>query len=577
MLRIVMARRYSIVAFLLLLAAQPAAAQVPAAPQRGTPAPEASFSVFMQGNPLGGEQVTVTASDEGWIVRATGRLGNPVNLTTSRFEARYDREWRAISLDIDSTLRGQPMLLRTRVAGGNATSELTQSGQVSQKVDKVAADTVLLPNMFFGAYEALALRLQSVTIPAELRAYVAPQVEIALQVTGVGEERIRTSARTIVAKRYALVFGNLSGPIPAELWVDEDNRLLRFRVPAQGLEVAREDVAAVSSRVERLARGGDEQVFIPANGFSLAATISRPPASAAPAASAKGPVTRLPAIILVPGAGPVDRDETIAGIPIFAQMANALADAGFIVVRYDKRGIGQSGGRDESATIEDYADDVRMAVEFLRKRKDVDPARIAIVGHSEGGMVGMLAASWMKKQIAALALVATPGTKGGALILEQQRHLLDRMPIPEEEKRNRVAMQEQIQAAAVSGQGWEAVPAAYRRQADTAWFRSFLAFDPAKVMPKLPQPVVVVQGDRDRQVSVRHAYALLELAKARKDGRGQALYMIEGVNHLLVPAPTGEVDEYATLPDKTVSAKLLDALTAWLKDTLHVASARPGQ
>ncbi|MCX6550165.1 MAG: alpha/beta fold hydrolase [Acidobacteria bacterium] len=570
-----MPRRHSIAAILVLLAAANAAAQQP--PAAPAPGPTASFTVFLQGTPLGSEQVAVTVSPDGWIVKSSGRLGNPVNISTSRFELRYDRAWRPLSLDIEATLRGQPMLLRTAFANGTATSEITQSGQVLQKTDTVAADAVVLPNMFFGAYEALALRLQSVKPPAELRAYIAPQIEIALRVTGVADERIRTTERTIAARRYGITFANQSGPLAAEVWVDEESRLLRFRVPIQGLEVARDDVAAVSSRVERLARNSDEQVHIPSNGFSLAGTLSQPAGVVAPAPGAKGPVVRQPAVILIPGSGPADRDESISGIPIFAQLAMALADAGFIVVRYDKRGVGQSGGRGESATIKDFAEDVRAVVEFLRKRKDVDPYRIAIVGHSEGGMVGMSVAADAKKQVTALVLMATPGTTGGELILEQQQHLLDRMTLSDGEKRNRMDLQRQIQKAVLDGHGWETIPAAYRRQADTAWFRGFLSFDPAAVMPKVTQPVLVIQGSRDRQVPTRHGELLAGFARARKNNAGADLVTVEGVNHLLVPAATGETDEYPTLQDKTVSAQVIDALTSWLRGKLHVAPPRAGQ
>jgi uncharacterized protein len=575
MLRTVMARRYSIVALVLLLAGWPhtAAGQQAAPVPAPVPSPEASFSIFIQGSPIGSEQATITSTPTGWIVRSSGRIGNPVNLTTSRFEVRYDRQWRPILLEVDATLRGQPMILRTSFADGSAHSDVIQNGVSTQKTDKVAADTVVVPNMFFGAYEALAERLQTVTIPAELHAYVAPQIEIALQVTAVSSERIRTAGRTIAAKRYTIVFGNVSGPVPGELWVDEDGRLIRFRVPGQALEVAREDVVAVSSRVERLGRPGDEQSFIPSNGFSLAATISRPPA----AAPATAPAPRLAAVILVPGSGPADRDETLAGVPIFAQVANALSDAGFLVVRYDKRGIGQSGGRDESATIKDFADDVRAVVDFLQRRKDVDVDRIALVGHGEGGMVAMLAASQLKKNVAALALLATPGTSGGELILEQQRYLLDRLSIPEDEKQNRIALQQRIQVAVATGQGWETIPLAYRRQAETAWFRSFLAFRPAEIMPKVEQPLAVLQGDRDRQVGVRHAQLLMELANRRKRNPGADLLMFDGLNHLLVPATTGDVEEYPALPDKNVSVKVLNTLTTWLKDRLHVAAASAGR
>ena len=101
----------------------------------------------------------------------------------------------------------------------------------------------------------------------------------------------------------------------------------------------------------------------------------------------------LPAIVLVAGSGPSDRDETVAGIPIFGQLAGALADAGFLAVRYDKRGVGQSGGRPESATLADYAEDLRAVVRFTSDRKDVDRRRVAIVGHGEGGMLGLLTAA----------------------------------------------------------------------------------------------------------------------------------------------------------------------------------------
>jgi hypothetical protein len=275
----------------------------------------------------------------------------------------------------------------------------------------------------------------------------------------------------------------------------------------------------------------------------------------------------------------VDRDETVAGIPVFAQLANGLADAGFIVVRYDKRGVGQSGGRDESATIQDYADDVRAVVEFLRKRKDVDRDRVAVVGHSEGGLVALQAAANAKsKRVTAVALLATPGTTGGELVLEQQRYLLDKLKLPDEEKQSRIDLQKRIQAAVVGGAGWEGIPEAYRKQADTLWFRSFLNFDPLKVAVRVEQPVLVVQAGLDRQVPApRHGQLLLDAAKGRKKQPDATLVTIDGANHLFVPAETGDIDEYALLQDKRVSPKVMDALVPWLRDKLHVDAASAGR
>ena len=150
-----MVRVHSIVAALLVLTAW--AADAPPAAAQG-PAPVGNLQVFMQGRLIGSEQATVTASADGWVIRGTGRLAAPVDLSTTRFEMRYDREWRPISLEVDGALRGRPLIMRTTFAGGSATTDITQAGQQTRKVDAVSADPVVLPNMFFCAYEALAMR-----------------------------------------------------------------------------------------------------------------------------------------------------------------------------------------------------------------------------------------------------------------------------------------------------------------------------------------------------------------------------------------------------------------------------------
>src|SRR6185503_2347794 len=136
---------------------------------------------------------------------------------------------------------------------------------------------------------------------------------------------------------------------------------------------------------------------------------------------------------LVGGSGPIDRDGTVVGIPVYGQLAHALADAGFLVLRYDKRGIGQSGGRIETAGFAEYAEDLRAAIKFLADRKDVDPKRIAVVGHSEGGAVALLAAA-KDKRIAALVLAAASGVNGSDLVLAQQKHALDRSNLSDADK-----------------------------------------------------------------------------------------------------------------------------------------------
>jgi hypothetical protein len=222
-----------------------------------------------------------------------------------------------------------------------------------------------------------------------------------------------------------------------------------------------------------------------------------------------------------------------------------------------------SGGRDEAATLADYADDVRAAVKFLSDRKDVDSKRIAVVGHSEGGIVAMLAAA-KDKRIAALALLATPGVTGAELNLEQVKHALDRTNRSAADKQATIDLQKKLQQAVLTGSGWEQL-APYRKQADTPWFQSFLAFDPARVMRDVRQPVLIVQGELDTQVAPVNAGRLEALAGQRKNRPAAQVVRLRGINHLLVPATTGEADEYPNLKDKRVSAEVSGAIVSWLQ------------
>ena len=278
-------------------------------------------------------------------------------------------------------------------------------------------------------------------------------------------------------------------------------------------------------------------------------------------------VKRLPAIVLVGGSGLIDRDGNVGGIPVYGQIAHALADAGFLVLRYDKRGIGQSGGRIETAGFAEYAEDLRAAVKFVADRKDVDPKRIIVLGHDEGGAIALVAAA-KEKRIAALVLLAAAGVSGSDLILAQQKHVLERSNLSDADKQARIDLQKQIHEAVITGKGVEALPANVRRQIDNAEFYSTLTHDPAKILPKVKQPILIVQGGLDTEVDPSNADRLADLARARKGTASVEVVKIPGVNHLMVPATTGEVDEYPTLKDKQISAVVASSAVAWLQKTL---------
>ena len=539
-----------------------ASAQPPPMPPQLQEAGATNFAIFLRGAPIGTEQIAVTRTATGWTIVSSGRLAAPIDVVARRVQVRYTAEWKPIEFTLDGTVRGQATTVRTVVEGTTAKSDITTAGQPAQKTDTIDPTALLLlPNSFFGPYEALAARLKSAAVGAEFSAYLVPQASITIAVGESSAEQIQTAGRLVSARRTRIALVLPGGRLDADLWTDDTGRMIRFSVPLQSLEVVREDIAAVSSRSVMISRPNDQQVNIPSNGFSLAGTLSRPAQSSA---------ARLPAVVLVGGSGPTDRDGLVVGIPILGQIAGALADAGYMVIRYDKRGIGQSGGRAESASLADYADDVRAAIKLLADRKDVDPKRLAVVGHSEGGLVALMAAAKDKK-IAAVGLIATPGIAGADIVLAQQKRILDRSKMTAEEKLAKVEEQKRIHEAVITGKGLELLPPNVRRTVDNPEFQGILMSDPAKLMPQVRQPLLIVQGGLDTQVEPQNADRLEVLARQRKNAPAVDVVQVPAINHLLVPAITGEVGEYGDLQDKHVSEAVTQAIVTWLNKTLSAA------
>jgi pimeloyl-ACP methyl ester carboxylesterase len=544
---------YCTCAFVLILAA-PSVAQAPAAASEPT-----GYTVFLRGAPIGREDVSVRSDANGLTVVTEGRISGVADLIIRRAEFKYGPDWTPEWFVLEADAGGQDILLRTTVKNGTAVTEGTQGGRAVSITHSVSPQAVVHANGIFGSYVALARRLAGTAAGSELRLYVVPQAEIAVRIAAVNDERMQLGANFLDVRRYELVFANPGGELAAQLTTDREGRLVGVSIPAQSLNILRADLAASTARTQVHSNPGDEPVTIPSTGFNLGATLTRP--STAP------PAGRYPAVIFLSGSGADDRDGFAFGIPTTGQLAGAAAQAGFLAVRYDKRGYGQSGGRAESATILDLAEDARAVMRWLAARKDVDPKRIALVGHGEGAWIALLAAS-RERRFAAVVSIAGAATTGAELVLEQQQRALDQLKLAPAERDKRIALQKQIQTAVLTGKGWDAIPAEIRKQADTPWFQSLLAFNPMRVIDDVRQPMLFVHGELDRQVPVAHADRLAELAKAESNSKSIELIVVRGVNHLLVPATTGEIGEYGTLADHNVSKDVTSAVNEWLTKTL---------
>ena len=525
---------------LALLAGRPAA-QTPELPAPG----DAGFAIYLQGVQIGREQVNVARGPSGWIITSSGRTEAPLDFTVARFEMKYSPDWQPLELTLEARLRNAIAAVKTSFGLTTAINEITQNNKTAGKEDQISAKTVVLPNNVFGAYEALAARLHGAAAGAELPIYVVPQAEVKLRVRAATEQSLTGPGGGLQTRRYDVTFASPDRPVDAVVVVDNRSRLVRFELPAVGLLVVREDAASVALRPETTRNPTDTDVTIAANGFSLAGTLTTPPGVAGR--------LRHPAVLLVGGVAPSDRDQVVGGVPVFAQLAKGLADSGHVVLRYDRRGAGQSGGRTETATVADYADDVISAVRWLAKRNDVDKKRIVVAGYGDGAAAALIAGS-RHKEIDGLVTIGAAGSRGADLILEQQQQVLSALKLAPEERQSRIDLQKKIQAAVISGTGWEGIPPAMRRQADTPWFKSVLTFDPAQIMTRVKQPLLILHAELDPNIPPAEADRLSALASARKKSVPPTVVKVPGVTNTLA-APGA----------KTIDPAFAAAIADWLK------------
>jgi uncharacterized protein len=318
-----------------------------------------------------------------------------------------------------------------------------------------------------------------------------------------------------------------------------------------------------------------EEVRIPnprAPGVTLAGTLTLPPG--------EGPFA---AAILISGSGAQDRDEALMGHRPFAVLADHLTRAGIAVLRYDDRGTAQSTGNFQGATSADFATDAAAAFAYLRGRREIGRNAIGYIGHSEGGMIGPLAAA-DSPGAAFMVLLAGPGERTLGLMEAQRRAIgqsmgmseaeLDQagllqgrimeiaagdLPLAEAEAAMRAAMSDE----AIAGSG--VVPAQrdmmIRRMLDP-WFRWFLRYDPVPALRALRMPVLALNGSLDRQVLP--AANLAGIRAATAGNRDVTVTELPGLNHLFQTARTGGIGEYAQI-EETMAPVVLETVAAWIR------------
>ena len=264
-----------------------------------------------------------------------------------------------------------------------------------------------------------------------------------------------------------------------------------------------------------------------AKNVKLAATFTKP--------KGDGP---FPAVAMITGSGPQDRDESLMGHKPFLVIADYLTRRGIAVLRYDDRGVGKSTGDFAKATTKDFADDAAGAVAYLKSRKDL--GKFGLMGHSEGGMIAPMVAA-DNPDVGFIVLLAGPGTPCDQLLIAQGQLIVKAIGGDEKALKRQMAVQKKLIALAKKGADAKALAAAFkelendltpeekkelekvRKLADaqesaevsrlaTPWFRFFLNYDPRPTLAKVKCPVLAINGEKDVQVPPKENLDAIEKA-----------------------------------------------------------------
>ena len=299
-----------------------------------------------------------------------------------------------------------------------------------------------------------------------------------------------------------------------------------------------------------------------------------------------------PSVVLVSGSGPQDRDETLFGHKPFLVLADYLARHGVGVLRYDDRGFGASTGDLASAVTSDFAADAAAAVAWLKGRAGIDPARVGVIGHSEGGLVAARLAAG-EAGLACAVMLGGPAVSGEAVHQRQIRLVLEAgsTPLFDSTIEKFAGLQAALYEAARAPGTWaERRAEGQRRYAvaldgfnvlertllgldaeDSAlveaivspWFLEFLNYDPRRHLASAKAPILALYGERDLQVPPAQSTPVLHDLNAQTGAID--VQVLPGLNHLFQTAETGSPEEYARI-DETMAPAALAAIGGWVAE-----------
>ncbi len=313
-------------------------------------------------------------------------------------------------------------------------------------------------------------------------------------------------------------------------------------------------------------------------GITLAGTLTLP--------KGKGP---FPAVVLVTGSGAQNRNEEILNHKPFLVLSDYLTRSGIAVLRYDDRGVGQSGGKFDGSTTSDFAYDAQAAYNFLARTKKINKERIGIIGHSEGAMVApMVAAS--DSSVKFIVLLAGPGIPIDQLMLKQtevssrfagiseeeiavslelNRKFYDILLNEKDDERAKIQIEQIVQdhlnsmPSEISTQISNELPQLTKTML-SPWFRYFINFNPEHFLKQINCPVLAINGSKDSQVSAIENLDGIRKSVKETHNKNVYTYIMPDLNHLMQHCESGSVNEYIKI-EETFSEEVMKIIADWIK------------
>lgn len=292
---------------------------------------------------------------------------------------------------------------------------------------------------------------------------------------------------------------------------------------------------------------------------------------------------KFPAVVLISGSGPQNRNEELYGHKPFLVLADYLTKKGVAVLRFDDRGTAKSSGNFKTATTYDFATDVEYAVKYLKGRKDIDKDKIGLIGHSEGGIVAPIVSAG-NDNIAFIVLMAGPALRGDKLLLLQKYKIETQMGISKQvvehnqkifsgayqiilnEDLKKEILHDTLSDYFLSKYGY-ALSGSKRRalvtQLTSPWFINFIRLDPKDYLEKVKCPMLVLNGSKDIQVPSKENIEIVEKIVMETGKSNVVIKELKGLNHLFQECNTGLISEYGEI-EQTISPLVLKEIANWI-------------